>query len=120
MMPQNFSALKDYLDAAVLRYNAPGFIAADPISIPHRFDKLQDREIMAFWAATLAWGQRKTIIQSANRLAELMDNAPYDFMLNHQEQDRATFESLNIALFRPRIHSGFWSFFKPFISKTLH
>jgi len=79
------------LDAAVLRYNTPDFIANDPISIPHRFTRLQDREIMGFWAAMLAWGQRRTIIQNANRLAELMDGAPYDFILHHAESDRKRF-----------------------------
>lgn len=83
--------LKSFLDQAVAQFNTPGFIDSDPILIPHRYTLLQDREIMGFWAATLAWGQRKTIIQSANRLAELMDHAPYDFMVNHTEEDRARF-----------------------------
>ena len=83
--------LKAFLDDAVARFNNPEFISADPISVPHGFSRLQDREIMGFWAATLAWGQRKTIIQNAWKLAELMDHAPYDFIVNHQEEDRARF-----------------------------
>ncbi len=83
--------MKEFLDEAVIRYNTAQFIESDPISIPHRFSGLQDREIMGFWAATLAWGQRKTIIQSAARLAVLMDNAPYDFIRNHEEIDRKRF-----------------------------
>ncbi|MEO6758807.1 MAG: DUF2400 family protein, partial [Saprospiraceae bacterium] len=86
-----FHELKSRLDNAVLRYNTPAFIAADPISLPHAFSDLQDREIIGFWAATLAWGQRKTIINNALRLAELMDGAPYDFIKNHTEEDRARF-----------------------------
>ncbi|MBC7775647.1 MAG: TIGR02757 family protein [Phycisphaerae bacterium] len=121
-MPQpldlNTAALKDRLDAAAARYNRPDFIAADPISIPHRFAKLQDREIMAFWAATLAWGQRKTIIQSANRLAELMDNAPHDFMLNHLEQDRAHFESFKHRTFQATDTLWFLEFFQNYYQKN--
>jgi len=86
-----FHELKSLLDHAVLRYNTPAFIAADPISLPHAFTLLQDREIIGFWAATLAWGQRKTIINNALRLVELMDGAPYDFIKNHTEEDRARF-----------------------------
>ena len=85
------STVKVLLDEAALRYNTTDFIESDPISIPHRFSGLQDREIMGFWAATLAWGQRKTIIQNASRLAELMDNAPFDFIRNHEELDRKRF-----------------------------
>lgn len=92
--------LKSFLDEAALRYNTPDFISSDPISVPHRFSRLQDREIMGFWAATLAWGQRKTIIQSATRLVELMDNAPYDFMVNHEETDRARFEDFKHRTFQ--------------------
>lgn len=83
--------LKPFLDNAVDRFNKPDFIDNDPISIPHRFTKLQDIEITAFWVSMLAWGQRKTIINSANRLIDLMDGAPHDFILNHEEQDRARF-----------------------------
>lgn len=79
--------LKDFLDQKVDQYNRPGFITLDPISIPHRFTKKQDIEISGFFAAILAWGQRKTIINKCLELFELMDNAPYDFILNHQESD---------------------------------
>lgn len=83
--------LKNYLDEAVERYNRPDFIGPDPISIPHRFSRLQDIEIAGFWVAMLAWGRRKTIIGKAEELIELMDGAPYDFIRNHQESDRKAF-----------------------------
>lgn len=114
----NTPALKELLDLAAARYNRPDFIAADPISIPHRFTTLQDREIMAFWTATLAWGQRKTIIQSANRLSELMDNAPHDFILNHLEQDRARFESFKHRTFQATDTLWFLEFFQRFYQKN--
>src|ERR1700712_5909220 len=79
--------LRSFLDAKVTQYNQPGFIANDPISIPHLFTKKQDIEIMGFWAATLAWGQRVTIINKCKELIGLMDGAPYDFIINHEEID---------------------------------
>jgi uncharacterized protein (TIGR02757 family) len=79
--------LKDFLDAKVAQYNQPDFIKNDPVSIPHLFTKKQDIEIMGFWAATLAWGQRVTIINKCKELISLMDGAPYDFIINHQEPD---------------------------------
>ncbi|MCB0638971.1 MAG: TIGR02757 family protein [Lewinella sp.] len=83
--------LQAFLDERVARYNEPGFIADDPVSIPHQFADARDREIMAFWAATLAWGQRKTIIKSCARLVELMEGEPYRFIVAHEEADRARF-----------------------------
>jgi uncharacterized protein (TIGR02757 family) len=79
--------LKAFLDAKVAQYNHPNFITNDPVSIPHMFTKQQDIEIMGFWAATLAWGQRVTIIKKCKELITLMDGAPYDFIMNHEEPD---------------------------------
>jgi uncharacterized protein (TIGR02757 family) len=110
--------LADFLNEAVRRYNTPDFIAADPISVPYRFSKLQDREIIGFWAATLAWGQRKTIVQSANRLAELMDEAPYDFIVNHLEQDRARFLDFKHRTFQATDTLWFLEFFQNFYKKN--
>ena len=84
-------ALKEFLDSKVLLYNNSDFIINDPISIPHQFQKLQDIEIMGFWTAMLAWGQRVTIINKAKALIALMDGAPHDFFLNHQETDLKRF-----------------------------
>jgi len=93
--------LKTYLDQCVEQHNQPNFIENDPIQIPHRFSKLQDIEITAFFASMLAWGQRVTIINKVNQLIELMDNAPYDFLVNHEEKDRARFELFKHRTFQP-------------------
>ncbi|MFL5809346.1 MAG: TIGR02757 family protein [Flavisolibacter sp.] len=79
--------LKDFLDKKVKEYNQPSFIAADPVSIPHLFSKKQDIEIAAFFASIFAWGNRTTIISKSRQLMELMDNAPYDFIRTHEEND---------------------------------
>ena len=63
-----FSELKDFLDFKVAQYNRPNFITNDPICIPHQYTVKQDIEIAAFFAAILAWGQRKTIINKCKKL----------------------------------------------------
>lgn len=104
--------LKTHLDEAVLRFNNTDFIDSDPILIPHRFTKLQDIEISGFWVSMLAWGQRKTIIKSANGFLERMDNAPHDFVLNHQETDLKVFEDFKHRTFQPIDALYFIHFFK--------
>lgn len=113
------SERKAFLDAAVARYNRPHFIPDDPISVPHRFSALQDREIIGFWVAMLAWGNRKTIIQSANTLCALMDHAPYDFMRNHQEQDRAGFLNFKHRTFQTIDTLYFLEFFQQYYRQHL-
>ncbi len=91
--------LKDFLDAKVDQYNRPRFIDNDPIVIPHQYSLKQDIEIVAFWAAILAWGQRITIINKCNELFGLMDNSPYDFILNHKDSDLKRFDNFKHRTF---------------------
>ena len=83
----SFEELKSFLDEKAELYNSPSFIEADPLSIPHRFSKKEDIEIAGFLASTIAWGNRKSIITSANRMMQVMDESPYDFILNHKPKD---------------------------------
>lgn len=107
-------ALKKLLDKAVKKYNHKSFIDPDPISIPHQFSSLQDREFIGFWIAMLAWGNRTTIINSGKRLVELMDGAPYDFVLNHKEKDRKRFESFKHRTFQFTDSLYFLGFFQQY------
>jgi uncharacterized protein (TIGR02757 family) len=79
--------LKQFLDVKAAEYNQLRFIANDPICIPHQYTVKQDIEIAAFFAAILAWGQRKTIINKCNELFARMDHAPYDFIRDHGDAD---------------------------------
>lgn len=79
--------LKDFLDKKVDEYNRPQFIENDPILIPHLFTEKQDIEIMGFIASILAWGQRKTIINKCKELIDRMGGTPYDFIMNHKEEE---------------------------------
>jgi uncharacterized protein (TIGR02757 family) len=83
----NRERLVDFLNEKVDCYNQPSFIASDPVCIPHMFQKKQDIEIAGLFAAVFAWGNRTTIINKSRELLQLMDMAPYDFCINHQDQD---------------------------------
>ena len=99
--------MKEFLDAKVELYNRPAFIEYDPISIPHRFSKKEDIEISGFLAATIAWGNRKMILRNADRMMTLLDDSPFDFILNSDEHDleriegfvHRTFNSLDLIYF---------------------
>lgn len=93
--------LRDFLESKVEQFNQPGFIANDPISIPHLFSKRQDIEISGFFAAVLAWGQRVTIIRKCRELMRWMDDDPHRFILEHRESDLKRFQE-----FRHRTFNG--------------
>lgn len=76
-----------FLERKLKQYNQPDFIASDPISVPHAFSKKQDIEIMGFFAALFAWGQRVTIINKCKDLIQRMQGEPFEFVKGHSEQD---------------------------------
>ncbi len=89
----NKSERKEFLDEKYDQYNRITFIDSDPVSIPRRFSKKQDIEIAGFLSATIAWGQRPTIIRNANRLMKWMDESPHAFILNHSQNDLKPFKT---------------------------
>ncbi len=107
-----FLELKNFLDHKVEQYNRPDFIANDPVCIPHLFEKKQDIEIAGFFAAVLAWGQRKTIINKCRELLNRMDNAPYDFVLNHSDEELKRLLNFKHRTFNDTDLLYFISFFK--------
>lgn len=108
----DYDFIKNHLDRYVLEYNTSAFIENDPISIPHLFTKKQDIELIGFWVAMLAWGQRVTIINKAKQLIELMDHAPHDFACNHQSSDLKIFEKFKHRTFNYDDTLYFLHFFK--------
>ncbi len=106
--------LQEWLDQKVDQYNRPSFIEHDPISIPHRFSHRQDIEIMGFWAAVLAWGQRPVILKKAAELVSLMDGTPYDFVKNHQDSDLKRFLAFKHRTFNATDTLYFLHFFREY------
>lgn len=92
-MKQQQKDIKDFLEEAYLKYNNCAFIENDPICIPHLFTKKEDIEIAGFLAATIAWGNRKSIINNATKLMQWMDYQPHDFILNHRKSDLKPFSN---------------------------
>ncbi|MCX6256749.1 MAG: TIGR02757 family protein [Bacteroidia bacterium] len=94
-------SLKTLLDITVDEMNVPEFILSDPIQVPRSFHLQEDIEISAFLTASIAWGQRSTIIRNARRLMQLMDQAPYDFIMNFKKKDLRVFSHFYHRTFQP-------------------
>lgn len=74
-------------------YENPNFIESDPIQIPHKFSKQEDIEITGFLTATIAWGNRKSIINSSKKIVKLLEFSPLDFIVNHSKNDLKPFNN---------------------------
>ena len=91
--------IKDFLDEKYDQYNRPEFIESDPIQIPHLFSGSNDIEIAGFFSAIISWGQRKTIIKNGLMLMKLMDNNPYDFIINASDREIKAFRNFKHRTF---------------------
>ena len=121
--------LKNFLDLKVETYNRSSFIASDPIQIPHQFSTKEDIEIAGFLSATIAWGNRTMIIRNSKKMMEIMDNSPFDFVMNHSNSElktitnfvHRTFNSTDFQYFIKSLqniykhHKGLESVLKPSI-----
>jgi uncharacterized protein (TIGR02757 family) len=108
-MKLNMDELKEFLDEKVEFFNRPSFIESDPISIPHQFTGKEDIEIAGFLAATIAWGNRKMILRNANRIMELLEHSPYEFILNSSDRE---FENVGSFVHRTFNSSDLFYFMK--------
>lgn len=111
-MTKKLQDLRDFLNRKVDEYNRPAFIPNDPIRIPHSFSKQQDIEISGFFAAIFAWGNRTTIINKTEQLMQLMDNAPHQFILQHEEKDLSKFLDFRHRTFNATDLLYFIAFFR--------
>ena len=123
--------LKEFLDEKVSYYNHPRFVESDPIQIPHRFHIKEDIEVSGFLTASIAWGNRKSIITNANKMMTLMGESPYDFIINHKIEQlesllpfvHRTFNGYDFIQFIKSLqhiyqqHQGIESFFKNHITE---
>ncbi|MDP1816641.1 MAG: TIGR02757 family protein [Leadbetterella sp.] len=117
-MPEIVSPeIADLLNEKYIKFNSLDFIATDPICIPHRYSQKQDIEISGFFAAILAWGQRKTIINKCSELLEKMDNAPYEFVKNANSNEIKKLETFVHRTFNFVDLMYFLEFFKAHYTK---
>lgn len=74
--------VKAFLDEWVGKINVPAYIETDPVQFPLNYSHFSDREVAAFLTATITWGNRKMILQSAGRMFAKMGVSPYDFIMS--------------------------------------
>lgn len=126
--PMNFTELKEFLDFKAEQYENSIFLDSDPIQLPHRFTKKEDIEIVGFLVATIAWGNRKSILKSGERMLEIMEQDPYEFITNYSSKSldnsafvHRTFNSIDLDFFFRSLQSiykdkGLENAFRPNIS----
>src|SRR5574337_2051736 len=97
MAVRSKAQLKQLLDELYHRYSRPVFLSTSALSIPHQYESREDREIAAFVAASLAYGNVKQIHLSANAALEAMGKSPARFIWRFDP-------ARDTARFQPFVH----------------
>ena len=66
------------------------------------FSKKEDIEIIGLLTATIAWGNRVSIIKNGQNLIKLLNDRPYKSVINYKEKDYH-----KMKLFKHRTFNGF-------------
>ena len=85
------SELNEFLDFKAAHYEHPRFLEEDPIQLPHRFKRKEDIEIVAFLVSMIAWGNRKSIVKSGERIIDIMGQSPYDYIMSYEGEIPTSF-----------------------------
>jgi uncharacterized protein (TIGR02757 family) len=95
--------LKPRLRDMYRRYNKREFVHPDPLEFVYRYDDVNDREIAAFIASSLAYGR---VAQILRNVADVLDRIekPRAFMEEASERSLA----LRLAGFKHRFTTGDW------------
>jgi uncharacterized protein (TIGR02757 family) len=79
MTPSEAALLKPTLDRLYADFNDPDS-AADPLHLVRRFEHPDDREIVGFCAAALAFGRVGSVLQSIERLLTIFGPRPTEYV----------------------------------------
>ncbi|MEA1897002.1 MAG: TIGR02757 family protein, partial [Bacteroidota bacterium] len=80
-------------------FNNPQYIESDPIQVPHQFSEKGNIEIAAFLTAIITWGRRNMIIPKAFEFMRMMENQPYEFVLQASENEICSIEKFQYRTF---------------------
>jgi len=88
------SALKQTLDSLYDGFNLPDS-AADPVQIVRRYVRAQEREVVGFIAASLAFGRVASVLQSIERVLEVMGPSPAAYLRTFDpRRDASAFDGI--------------------------
>lgn len=102
-------ALKPVLDGLYQRFNYPGS-ATDPIQIVRRYEQPDDREVVGFCAASLAFGRVASVIDSIERVMAIAGDRPAEYVRQfNPRRDGGAFAALVHRWTRgPDLAALFW------------
>lgn len=83
--------LRQFLDTLRQELNVSSLVMNDPVQFIHRFKDKKDIEIAGFFASHLAFGRVQMIIKNLQKLFNIMQWMPYEFIMNFNKKEECIF-----------------------------
>ena len=94
--------MKPMLDRLYSQYNKREYVHPDPLEFLYAYTKIEDREIVALIASSLAYGTVAQILKSVSSILQIINPSPYLFVKHSTDREiRQAFKS-----FRHRFAGG--------------
>ena len=93
--------LRDVLEQLYVKYNRFENIPPDPLQFVYRYSVFEDKEIAGLLSACLAYGRVQQIEKSLIRLFDIMEGAPFKFVMSFDYSGRQ-----KLASFKHRFNTG--------------
>ncbi len=101
MLQYDIKKLKRKLDYHYKAFDK-STISPDPLELPHRFERRDNIELVAFIASVFAYGNVTQIIKSLDRLFEIIGPDPIEFLKEYNfEEGKKIFEDIKHRFYTP-------------------
>lgn len=74
------AVLKEKLEELYYKYNRREFVHPDPLEFLYNYERSEDREIVALFASSLAYGRVEQILKTVDRVLGIMGKSPFDYI----------------------------------------
>lgn len=101
-LAERMRAYAPALECLYRAYNVPEFLHPDPVEIVRRYRSLREREVVAFVAASLAYGRATLIQKSLTEVLAVLGGSPASFL----KEVGASFLRERFSGFRHRFTDG--------------
>lgn len=105
---------KTEFDNLVKEYENEDFIKDDPVRFPNRFKNKKDIEIAGFIASLVAYGRREVFTKKLDKLFEIAQNEPHNFILNFEPE---VLDDFNYRFGKPQDFAQIFSIMRELYAK---
>lgn len=102
MVDRGYGLSKEKLEDLYNKYNNMKYVHPDPLEYLYKYPKVEDREIVALIASSLAYGKVEQILKSVSRVLDVLGKSPHRYIMEVPKY----YINQELSGFRHRFNTG--------------